>query len=190
MLRIINIEEIHRMLNNVSVLVDLQQRHDSAFDENVKIWLAKLEKILESNQIMFTCEIASQRATILAAENGILPPGMEMYSGIGKRKIVQAAATLSLRNASRLVTDYLRKEVDRVADAERMMRQIIAMAKAKGLITAIPIGNDHTELLKSIWRNLAADAELAPGTINVEGLVGPHDALIILDRIMASDLQV
>lgn len=33
--------EIQRMLNNVSVLVDLQQRHDSAFNENVKIWLAK-----------------------------------------------------------------------------------------------------------------------------------------------------
>ena len=188
MLRIVNIEEIQRMLNSVSGLVDVQQRHDSTFDEKVKMWLTKLEKILESNRIMFAGEIASQRATILAAENGILPPGMEMYSGIGKRKIVQATATLSLRNASRMVTDYLRKEVDRVADAERMMRQIIAMAKAKGLITAMPIGNNRTEALKSIWRNLAADAELVPGTINVEGLVGPHDALIILDRIMASDL--
>ena len=190
MLRIVNIEEIQNMLNSVSGLVDVQQRHDSTFDEKVKMWLAKLEKILENNKIMFAGEIATLRATILAAENGIIPPGMEMYGRTGKRKIVEAAATLSLRNASHLVTDYLRKEVDRVADAERMMRQIISMAKAKGLITAIPNGSDHTEMLKSIWLTLTADPELAPGTINVEGLVGPHDALIVLNRIMASDLRV
>jgi len=189
MLRIVNIEEIQNMLGNISGLVDLQQRLDSNFDEKVKVWLAKLEKILESNRIMQVGEVATLRGLILSAENGIIPPGIEIHGRSSKRKIVESTVTFSLRQASSLVSDFLQKEVDRVSDAERMMRQLLAMAKAKGLIQQIPNGSDHTEALKLIWRTLSDDPELAPGTINVEGLVGPHDALIVLDRIIASDLR-
>jgi hypothetical protein len=97
--------------------------------------------------------------------------------------------TISLRQASSLVSGLLQKEVDRVSDAERMMRQLVAMAKAKGLIHQIPTGNNHTVVLKFIWRTLSGDPEIAPGTTNVVGLVGPHNALIVLDRIIASDVQ-
>jgi hypothetical protein len=189
MLRIVNIEEIQNMLSSISGLVDLQQRRDSNFDEKVKLWIAKLEKILESNRIMQVGEIATLRGIILSAENGIIPPGVQIHGRSNKRKIVEAAVTFSLRQASSLVSDFLQKEVDRVSGAERMMRQLLAMAKAKGLIQQIPDENDHTEVLKFIWRTLSGDPEIAPGTTNVEGLVGPHDALIILDRIIASDLR-
>jgi hypothetical protein len=188
MLRIVNIEEIQNMLGGISGLIDMQQRLDPKFDEKVKLWLAKLEKILESNRIMQVGEIATLRGLILSAENGIIPPGIEIHGRSSKRKIVEAAITFSLRQSSRLVSDLLQKEVDRVSDAERMMRQLIALAMAKGLIQQVPNG-DHTEVLKSIWHTLSSDPEIAPGTINVEGLVGPHDALIILDRIIASDLR-
>ncbi|MCU7843321.1 MAG: hypothetical protein KZQ93_05730 [Candidatus Thiodiazotropha sp. (ex Monitilora ramsayi)] len=189
MLRIVNIEEIQNMLGSISGLINLQQKNDLNFDEKAKLWLSTLEKILESNRIMQVGEVATLRGLVLSAENGIIPPGIEMHGRSSKRKIVEAAITFSLRQASSLVSDFLQKEVDRVSDAERMMRQLIAMAKAKGLIQKIPNGNDHTEVLKFIWRTLSADPEIAPGTINVEGLVGPHDALIVLDRIIASDLQ-
>lgn len=188
MLRIINIEEIQNMLSSISGLIDLQQRRDSNFDEKVKLWLTKLERILESNRIMQVGEVATLRGIILSAENGILPPGMEIHGRSSKRKIVEAAVTFSIRHASSAVSDFLQKEVDRVSDAEHMMRQLISMAKSKGLIQQIPNGNDHTEILKFIWSTLSSDPEIAPGTINVEGLVGPHDALIILDRIITSDL--
>jgi hypothetical protein len=189
MLRIVNIEELRQMLNSLSGLVDLQQRRDSSFDEKTKTWLAKLEKILESNRLMQVGEVAVLRGLILAAENGIIPPGVEIPARPNKRKIVEGAVTFSLRQASSIVSSFLQKEIERISDAERMMRQLIAMAKAKGLIQQLPNGNDHTEALSFIWRSLSNDQELAPGTINVEGLVGPHDALIILDRIIASDLE-
>lgn len=189
MLRIVNIEEIQNILSSISRLVDLQQQRDSSFDEKVKLWLAKLERILESNRIMQGGEVATLRGIILSAENGIIPHGIEIHGRSSKRKIVEAAITFSLRKASSLVLDFLQKEVDRVSDAERMMRQLLAMAKAKGLIQQIPNGSDHTEVLKFIWLTLSGDPELAPGTINVEGLVGPHDALIVLDRIIASDFR-
>lgn len=189
MLRIVNIEEIQNMLGSISGLVDMQQQLDPNFDEKVKLWLAKLEKILESNRIMQVGEIATLRGLILSAENGIIPPGIEIHGRSSKRKIVEAAITFSLRQSSSLVSDFLQKEVDRVSDSERMMRQLLALAKAKGLIQQIPDGSDHNEVLKYIWHTLSSDPEIAPGTINVEGLVGPHDALIVLDRIIASDLR-
>lgn len=189
MLRIVNIEEVQNMLSSISGLVDLQQRRDYSFDEKVKVWLAKLEKILESNRIMQAGEVATLRGVVLSAENGIIPPGIEIHGRSSKRKIAEAAVTFALRQASSLVSDLLQKEVGRVSDAERMTRQLVAMAKAKGLINQIPNGNNHTEVLKFIWRTLSGDPEIAPGTTNVEGLVGPHDALIVLDRIIASDVQ-
>jgi hypothetical protein len=189
MLRIVNIEEIQNMLGSISGLVDMQQGLDPNFDEKVKLWLAKLERILESNRIIQVGEIATFRGLILSAENGIIPPGLEIQGRSSKRKIVEAAITFSLRQSSRLVSDFLQKEVDRVSDAERMMRQLLAVAKAKGLIPQISNGSDHTEALKYIWHTLSDDPEILPGTINVEGLVGPHDALIILDRIIASDIR-
>ena len=189
MLRIVNIEEIQNILSSISGLVDLQQRRDSNFDEKVKSWLIMLEKVLENNRIMQVGEVATLRGIILSAENGIIPPGVEIHGRASKRKIVEAAMTFSLHQASTLVSCFLQKEVDRVSDAERMMRQLIAMAKAKGIIPQNPNGNNHSEVLRLIWRKLSNDQEIAAGTINVEGLVGPHDALIILDRIIAQDLK-
>lgn len=189
MLRIVNIEEIQNMMAGISGLVDMQEGHDPLFHEKVKMWLAKLEKVLESNRIMQTGEVASLRGLIISAENGIVPPGIEILGRSSKRKIVEAAITFSLRQCGSLVSNIIQKEVDRISDAEHVMRQLLALARAKGLIQQIPDGNDHTEELKYIWHTLSDDPEIAPGTINVEGLVGPHDALIILDRIIASDLQ-
>lgn len=189
MLRIINIEEIENILSNISGLIDLHQQRDSNFDEKVKAWLSMLEKALESNRIMQVGEVATLRGIILSAENGIIPPEINIHGRMSKRKIVEAATIFSLRQASTLLSDFLQKEIDRISDAERMMRQLIALAKAKGIISQLPNENNHSEELKLIWRTLSDDQEIAPGTINVEGLVGPHDALIILDRIISQDLK-
>jgi hypothetical protein len=189
MLRIINIEEIQNMQSSISGLIDMQQCHDPNFNDRVKLWLAKLEKILENNRIMQVGEIATLRGLILSAENGIVPPGIEIHGKSSRRKIVEAAVTFSLRQSSKLVSDLISIEVNRISDAERIMRQLLALAKAKGLNLQIPDNVNHTEVLRYIWRALSDDPEIAPGTVNVEGLVGPHDALIILDRMIASDLK-
>ncbi len=189
MLRIVNIEEIQNILSSLSKLTDLQQQRDSSFDKKVKLWLASLEQTLESNKLMQASEVATLRGVILSAENGVIPPGLEFHGRTSKRKIVEAAASFSLRKACNLVSNFLEKEVERVSNSERMMRQLLAVANTKGVIQQIPGGSDHTEVLKSIWRKLSSDPELTPGTTNVEGLVGPQDALIVLDRIIASDLR-
>jgi hypothetical protein len=187
MLRIVNLEEMQREIMKISALVDLQQRRDFSLEEKVKGWLANLEKTLESNHFMQAGEIAALRGMILSAENGIVPPAVAFHGLATRQKIVAAAISFALRQAGSVVSEVLKEDVSRVAGAERMMRQLVAIAKAKNLLQPVSANNNHTESLKFIWRTLAKDADIAAGTINVEGLVGPHDALILLDRIIASD---
>ncbi len=82
----------------------------------------------------------------------------------------------------------INKESARIDEAQRIARQLVALAKAKGLIHEFPSGENYTEMLKTMWRTLASDPDILPGTISVEGLVGPNDALIILDRTITSDI--
>lgn len=187
MLRIVNLEEIQGMLLRIRGLVDLHDKRDPDFVENVKEWLSKLEKVLENNRLPAVGNVAALRALLISAEQGVIPTGVEFHGRATGRKIREAAAAYVLRQTGDIVSSIIQKDRDRVAEAERMTRQLVALAKAKGLIQELPTGENFTDMLKAIWRTLFADPDISPGTINVEGLIGPHDALIILDRILTSD---
>lgn len=188
MLRIVNLEEMQCMLLRIPGLVDLQERRDTDFVQDVKQWLLKLEKVLENNRLPTAGNVAALRAMLISAERGVIPAGVEFHGRATGRKIRDAAAAHVLRHAGDIVSSIIQKDRDRVADAERMTRQLVSLAKAKGLIHELPSGENFTDILKSIWRTLSADPDIAPGTINIEGLVGPQDALVILDRILTSDM--
>lgn len=187
MLNIVNIDEIKGLLFRIPQLTDLQQQRDPSFDDEVKKWLSELEKVLENNRIVQTGEIATLRGVVISAERGVIPQGMNFLGRSSRRKVVEAAVSYAMREAGHLVTEIIQKDIDRVSDAERMMRQLIALAKAKGINLDVPDNGNHTDALKHLWGALSADPDISPGTINVEGLVGPNDALIVLDRILTSD---
>jgi len=187
MLRIVNLEEIQGMLLRIPGLVDLQDRRDPDFVQDVKEWLSKLEKVLENNRLPAAGNVAALRALLISAEQGVIPTGVEFHGRTTGRKIREAAAAYVLRQTGDLVSSVIQKDRERVAEAERMTRQLVALAKAKGFIQELPSGDNFTDMLKAVWRTLSADQELSPGTVNVEGLVGPHDAIMVLDRIITSD---
>ena len=188
MLRFVNLTEIQNMLLKVSELTDLQDLRDFNYVEKTKRWLSDLEKILENNRMIQAGEIAALRGTIVSAENGIFHDGVEFLAKPTKRKMVEAAASAAIRQATRLISNMLQEEIARFAEAERLVRQLIAIGKAKGLLQQIPENGNHTETLKNIWRMISLDPDIAPGAVNVEGLVGPYDALILLDRIIVADI--
>jgi len=154
----------------------------------VKHWLVKLEKVLENNRLPAAGNVAALRALLISAEQGVIPAGVEFHGRATGRKIRDAAAAYVLRHAGDIVSIAIQKDCERVAEAERMTRQLVSLAKARGLIQELPSGENFTDMLKAIWRSLSADPDISPGTINVEGLIGPHDALVILDRILTSDV--
>lgn len=188
MLRFVNLVEFQDTLLKVSELVDLQDLRDFNYVTRTKSWLADLEKALENNHMVEAGQIAALRGTIVSAEDGIFQNGAEFLAKPTKRKMVEAATSAAIRHASTLVTQVIQPDIARIGEAERTVRQLIAIGKAKGLLHEIPENGDHTEVLRFIWRRLAQDPDIAPGIVNVEGLVGPYDALILLDRVLVSDV--
>jgi hypothetical protein len=188
MLRIVNLEEIEGMLLRIRSLVDLQDQRDPDFVEGVKEWLSGLEKMLESNHMPVAGNVATLRGLLISAERGDLPPGVEFYGRPNRRKIREAAGAYVVRQTGDLVSNVIQKDHERVAEAEVITRQLVALATAKGLIQELPSGKDNNDLLKALWQTLSTDPELSSGTVNVEGLIGPYDALIMLDRTIAKDV--
>ena len=188
MLRLINLTEIQNMLLKVSELTDLQDLRDFSYVAKTKRWLSDLEKILENNRLIQAGEVAALRGAIISAENGIFHNGAEFLAKPTKRKMVEAATSSAIHQASSLISKVIQEDIARFGEAEQLVRQLVAIAKAKGLLLNIPNNGNHTETLKFIWRTIAQDPDIAPGTVNVEGLVGPYDALILLDRILVVDV--
>src|SRR6266550_1161731 len=187
MLRIVNLEEINGMLLRVPGLVDLHEGRGPGFVGEVKAWLESLEDVLNNNRMPVVGNVAAFRGVVVSAERGVMPEGLSFYGRATLRKIKDAAASAALRAAAELIFNTIQPDSSKVAEAERRGRQIIVLAKAKGLSLALPNGPDRAEALKTLWRTLATDPDIGPGTVNVEGLVGPNDALIILDRAIATD---
>jgi hypothetical protein len=186
MLRIVNLEEITSKLLQVPSLVNLQETRDPNFANNVKQWLSELEKILENNRIPAAGSVASLRGVLISAERGAIPAGIEFQGRATGRKIREATAADVIRQASDLVSNVIKRDQERIAEAERITRQLVALAKTKGLIREHPHNNNLADSLKHIWRTMSADPDLSQGTASVEGLIGPNDALIILDRTITS----
>ena len=188
MLNIVNLEEIQSILLFIPALVDLQQERDANFVKEVKNWLKKMEKVLENNRIPAAGNVATLRGTLISAERGIIPVGIELHGKPTGRKIKEATAADVLRHVGEIVSNVIHQDRERVAEAKRLGRQLVALARTKGLIHELPSGEQYTEMLKALWRTLASDPDISPGTTNLEGLVGPNDALIIIDRTIASDV--
>jgi hypothetical protein len=187
MLRIVNLEEIQNLLLSVSDIVELSEQRDLNFVSAVKKWLTEIECTLKNNHLPTSAKVASLRGNIIAAEQGNIPIGINFKGRATKRKIREATASQSIRQAVDIVTGSIQKDVERVNEAERIVRQLVSIAKSKGLVTELPRGKNFTTMLRLTWQKMSSDQVLSQGTVSVEGLVGPNDAFLILDRAITAD---
>lgn len=148
-----------------------------------------MEQILINNRMTIAGNVAALRGTLISAERGFSPAGFVVRGRPTERKIRDAIVADALRSASDLIFNAIREDGLRFDEAERLCRQIVALAKSKGIIVLQPIDVDHTQYLKEVWKTISADSDIAPGAIRVEGLVGPYDMLIVLDRIITTDVN-
>lgn len=188
MLRIVNLEEIQNMFLRTSDLVDLNEQRNPNFVHCVKQWLSELEKVLNNNRMPVAGTIATLRGILISAERGNIPAGIEFKGRASGRRIREATASKLIRQAVGLVSNAIQKDGERVKEAERITRQLVSIAKTKGLIREVPSGDNFTDMLKAIWRTMSADQVLSQGIVSVEGLVGPQDALVVLDRTITADM--
>jgi hypothetical protein len=187
MLRIVNLEEIQNLLLRVPNIIELSEQHDPAFVPSTKKWLTELENALKNNNLPVSANIASLRGNLISTDQGNIPVGISIKGNITKRKLREATATQSITQAVDIVSGIIQKDAERVAEAQRITRQLVAIAKSKGLIKEIPHGKNFSDMLKAVWKAMSTDQVLAQGVVSVEGLVGPNDALLVLDRTLTAD---
>jgi hypothetical protein len=182
MLRIANVEEIQRLLLRITRLTQQLQERDAGFVEDVKEWLAEFEKILSNNRLAAAASIAALRATLISAERGVIAPGLVFNGRFTPRKIKEATGVDIIRKAEAVGSNSVNADVARIGEAERLMSQIVSVARKKQLFPPIAAAPNHTEWLKTTWRGLIDDPDLATAAIRVEGMVGFQDVLVLLDR--------
>ncbi|PVX26807.1 MAG: hypothetical protein CW691_00395 [Candidatus Bathyarchaeum sp.] len=189
MLRVINLEEIQNLLLRVPDIVALCEKGDFGVVAAVKKWLIQMEMTLKNNKLSVSANVAACRGLLISAEQGNIPSGINFKGRITRRKVREATASRCISETVKIVSDRIQKDAERVEEAERIIRQLVSIAKAKGLIVDVPQGNNFSDALKYIWKSMSTDQVLTQGAVSVEGLVGPHDALILLDRTITADKQ-
>ncbi|MEE4287176.1 MAG: hypothetical protein V2I31_13570 [Mariniphaga sp.] len=185
MLRIFNLEEIQLYMDKIPGLVDLLDKKDPFFSDQIKKWIKGLEDILSNNHLYISGQIGALRGLLISAEQGVISNEIQFVGQPTKKKVLNATAGYVINQAGIIVSEYLQSNRNRINEAERHAQQLITFALSKGLISEFKGEKANTQLLKNIWQVLRTDPELLQGVINIESLVGPYDALIILDRTLS-----
>ncbi len=185
MLRIVHIDEIQDLLLLLPNLVQQQERRSTDFAPNAGAWLKSLEKVLAANRLYQAGNIATLRGGLVAAEQGQAPAGLEFRGRPSRSRVLNATASQALQRAAEVASTLIAENRPRLAEAERVAQQIVAAALSRGLITAREEEVSNTQYLRMLRRSLVKSGDLESAVVHLEGLVGPHDALTLLDRALA-----
>lgn len=186
MLHIMGIEEIEGMLMEIPGLIDRLEARDARFLEQSRTWFSRMEEVLANNRLAVAGDVAALRGALIATERGNPPADLVPTGGRVTAKVKEAAGADLLRRAGDLLRDVIRPHTERIAEGQRLARQMIALAQQKKIYREQPCEGDEvgerTARLRNLLSTMARDPELGPLATHLIGLVGTCDVLILLDR--------
>jgi hypothetical protein len=188
-LRLVNLEELEGLLLQLPEIVRQQEQRSYEFAQQVRTWLSALETALTSNRSHLAGNVAAIRSALIAAEHGQVPTDLKFRGRATRTRVHSTVASQCLQQAAALATGFVGEHRQRFSEAERVARQLVAAAVARGLVSAVPAERDNTQYLKYIRKALASQGDLEAAAVHVEGLVGPHDLFVLLDRALTRHLQ-
>jgi hypothetical protein len=189
MLRIAHVEEIADLLLSLPNLVQQQEQRSGDFVANVTEWLRSLERAFTASRLYQAGSIAVLRSSLLAAEQGQMPAEVTLRGRPSRSRVSVVAASQALQRAAEVASALIVENQPRLAEAERFAHQIVTVALSHDLIAVRENGVSNTQYLQALWRGLVANGELTNAVAHLEGLVGPHDALVVLDRALAQHVD-
>jgi hypothetical protein len=189
MLHIADLEEIESLLLQLPSLVRKQERRNTKFAAGVREWLVALEEVFAANRLHQSGSIAAIRSTLIAAGHHQVPVDLKFRGHPTRSRVLNAVASQCLRQAVALATDLVSEHRTRVSEAERISQQIIAAAASRDLIGSAPGSRGHTLFLRRLRQGLTASGDLQAALVRVEGLVGPEDLPVLLERALARHLH-
>jgi hypothetical protein len=186
-LPVVNLEEFHRLLLALPGIVDALETRASDGPVAVRAWLVEAEGVLERNRMPAAGNVAALRARLDSARRGVVPDGVVMSGTVARRKVVQAVAAEVIGEAADLLASRIVADEERLDEADRLARQLTVAAHVKGMVNGHPSAGDHAGVVSAIWGAVVADPELGGGAVHLLSLVGPSDALIVMDRALTRD---
>jgi hypothetical protein len=184
MLRLVNLEEIESLLLRIPTIVQKWEQHEPDFMAETTAWLSAMEEVLGRNRMTTAAEVAVLRTVLIGDQRSADQPGCTPAKLL-TRKMKEARAANLLKQATQIVSDALRTRRAQVAEAERVMLQIVGAAYQLGIVQP-DAGSDHTAYLQALKQAILARTELVSLAVHVLGLVGNVDFLVLLDRGLAA----
>ncbi len=181
-LNLIQVEEISALLQQVPQLVDRLEKRRSDFGDGVLAWLKQVETILESNRLPVVSQVAACRAMLLQAARGVQSGDITFVGKPTARKNRVATAGMVLQRCNQLLHDVIAERQTVFQEADRLARQLIAVAEANGIIQRCKGNSTHQAFLQCVQKCIAADPNLVSVYTHLIALVGKVDLLIVLDR--------
>lgn len=182
-----HVEEIDRLLLRLPKLVDAAEGGDAAAFSLTREWIVSLENVFERTRMASAvASVAGIRAELMLSETGALPRGVSFAAAPGRRRARQAIVLDILHRCEQCVTSVLAPSRSTHTEAEAVMKQLVAIARHKGLAGTEPPGPPDEHHLRILWAAVLADPDLASGAVRVLGLVPEVDALVLLDRALGT----
>lgn len=185
-LNVVQFEDIATHLRRVPVLVDMLETRHTGFPDAVLEWLKSVEQSLESNQMPVVSQIAGLRAMLIESARGSYTEDIAFTGRPTTRKIRDGVAGLVLQRGSELLHTSIAERQAAFQEAERISRQIVAVAEVKGMLDDCDDGRPHQQMLTCLQGKVEADQDLASVYVHLVSLVGKTDVLIFLDRAIAA----
>lgn len=185
MLRLIQVEEIERLLLELPELVRLQERRSADFPARASAWLTSVEEVMSANRLYQAGLVAGVRSNLALADQGQIPTGLVYRGRPTRTRVMASAASEALQRSAEIVAAVMADNRPRIAEAERLAQQIIAVLRSHGLPPK-PKELPNEIYLRSLRSSLSQNSDLENVLIHLEGLVGPQDALVLLDRALAA----
>jgi hypothetical protein len=189
MLRIVQIEEIADLMLSLPALVKEQEQNSAEFAAHVGQWLKSLEDVLVASRLHQAGSVAALRSALVAVQQGSIPVGMGFRGSPTRSRILRTAASDALQRAADVASGVMQENWSRVNEGEKLAHQIVSVALSRGLITRHRNGTTNTEYLGNVWRTLHGMDDLRPAAVHLESLLGPHDALITIDRVLSQHMD-
>lgn len=184
-LHLVQVEEIQALLRLVPSLVDQLEQRRSEFVDNVHGWLKQVEQVLEQNRLPLVSQIASHRAMLIQATRGLHGKEVVFTGKPTQRKILDATASLVLQRCNHLLHDLIAERLASHQEAERLARQILVVAKAKGILQSCTQAAGQQAFLQCLQDQVSADRDLINLYNHFVAMVGKYDALIFFDRMLS-----
>jgi hypothetical protein len=181
-LTLAQLDEIDQLARTVPRLVDMLASRTGNYAQAVLDWLARVESVLENNRVAAVSQVAANRALLIQAARGQNFPEVSVNGRVTPRKLRDAAASLALQRCDKLLNDLTAERRAAFAEAERIARQIVAVADAKGIIERCRLTPGHQAQLECIRQELMRDPDLAGLFAHLTSLVGRFDVLVVIDR--------